>query len=43
VYYASHTAGVTDHVWSIADIVAIIEAAEPTPTKRGPYKKQLAT
>jgi IS1 family transposase len=31
-------AGVTDHVWSVADIVAIIEAAEPAPAKRGPYK-----
>jgi hypothetical protein len=35
-------AGVTDHVWSVADIVAIIEAAEPAPMKRGPYKKQAA-
>jgi IS1 family transposase len=35
-------AGVTDHVWSIADMVAIIEAAEPAPAKRGPYKKQAA-
>jgi hypothetical protein len=32
-------AGVTDHVWSVADVVAIIEAAEPVPAKRGPYKK----
>jgi hypothetical protein len=32
-------AGVTDRAWSVADIVAIIEAAEPTPAKRGPYKK----
>jgi hypothetical protein len=31
--------GVTDHVWSVADIVAIIEAAEPVPAKRGSYKK----
>jgi hypothetical protein len=35
-------AGVTDHVWSVADIVAIIEAAEPAPMKRGTYKKQAA-
>jgi IS1 family transposase len=34
-------AGVTDHVWSVADIVAMIEAAEPAPPKRGPYKKQV--
>lgn len=33
-------AGVTDHVWSVADIVAIIEAGEPAPTKRGPYIKR---
>jgi len=33
-------AGVTDHVWSVADIISIIEAAEPTPAKRGPYKKR---
>ncbi len=35
-------AGVTDHVWSVADIVSMIEAAEPTPAKRGPYKKPTA-
>jgi hypothetical protein len=35
-------AGVADHVWSVADIVAIIDAAEPATTKRGPYKKRLA-
>jgi hypothetical protein len=35
-------AGVTDHVWSIHDIVAIIEAAEPAPAKRGPHRKQAA-
>jgi IS1 family transposase len=35
-------AGVTDHVWNVADIVAIIEAAEPAPAKRGPYKKRAA-
>jgi hypothetical protein len=33
-------AGVTDHVWSIADIVSMIEAAEPVPAKRGAYKKK---
>jgi hypothetical protein len=32
-------AGVTDRVWDVKDIVAIIEAAEPAPAKRGPYKK----
>lgn len=34
--------GVTDRLWSVADIVAIVEAAEPVPAKRGPYKKQPA-
>ena len=33
-------AGVTDHVWDVADIVSMIEAAEPAPAKRGPYKKR---
>jgi hypothetical protein len=33
-------AGVTDHVWDVADIVAIIEAVEPASAKRGPYKKR---
>jgi IS1 family transposase len=35
-------AGVTDHVWSVSDIVSIIDAAEPFPAKRGPYKKRIA-
>jgi IS1 family transposase len=35
-------AGVTDHVWSVADIVAMIEAAEQPPAKRGPYKRKAA-
>jgi hypothetical protein len=34
-------AGVTDHVWSVADIVSMIEAAEPASAKRGPYKKRM--
>jgi hypothetical protein len=34
-------AGVTDHVWDIADLVAIVEAAEPPPAKRGSYKKRI--
>jgi IS1 family transposase len=33
-------AGVTDRVWTIADIVAVIQAEEPAPKKRGPYKKK---
>ncbi len=36
-------AGVSDRLWEIGDIVALIEKAESRiPTKRGPYKKQVA-
>jgi hypothetical protein len=35
-------AGVTDHVWNVADIVSMIEAVELVPAKRGPYKKRAA-
>lgn len=33
-------AGVSDHVWSLAEIVALIDANEPAPKPRGPYKKR---
>ena len=33
-------AGVTDRLWEIADIVALVEAAEPAATARGPYRKK---
>ncbi len=33
-------AGVSDRLWGIEDIVALVEAADPKPTKRGPYKKK---
>jgi IS1 family transposase len=33
-------AGVTDRLWEIGDIVALIDAAEEAPKKRGPYKKK---
>jgi len=33
-------AGVSDRLWEIGDIVKLIEAAEPKPGKRGPYKKR---
>ena len=33
-------AGVTDRLWEMADLVAVIEAAEEAPKKRGPYKRR---
>lgn len=33
-------AGLTDRLWDVADLVALIDAAEPAPKKRGPYKKR---
>ena len=35
-------AGVTDHVWTLSELVGPPEAAEATPTKRGPYRKTRA-
>ena len=35
-------AGVTDRLWDMADIVALIDANEPASKERGPYKKQRA-
>ena len=32
-------AGVTKTLWEVSDIVALVEAAEVPPAKRGPYKK----
>jgi len=32
-------AGVSDRLWEVSDIVALLEAAEAKPAKRGPYKK----
>jgi hypothetical protein len=31
-------AGVSDQLWSMDDIVALIDTAESGPKKRGPYK-----
>jgi IS1 family transposase len=31
--------GVTDRLWEIGDIVALVEATDARPSKRGPYKK----
>lgn len=33
-------AGVTDHVWGIGEIVALMDAAAPKQGKRGPYKRK---
>jgi len=35
-------AGITDKLWSVDDIVALVEASEPKPGKRGAYKKRVA-
>jgi hypothetical protein len=35
-------AGITDKLWSVEDIVALVDASEPKPGKRGPYKKRVA-
>ncbi len=35
-------AGVSDRLWDMSDIVALVEAAEPAPKKRGPYNKRKA-
>lgn len=31
-------AGVTDRLWDVSDLVALVEKAEAAPKKRGPYK-----
>jgi IS1 family transposase len=36
-------AGVTDHVWSLEEIVGLLEQAEPKGVKRGPYRKREST
>ncbi|NJO36475.1 MAG: DDE-type integrase/transposase/recombinase [Rhizobiales bacterium] len=33
-------AGLTDRLWSMEDVVALVDAAAPKPGKRGPYKKR---
>lgn len=35
-------AGVTDTLMSMEDIAALVDAANPVPAKRGPYKKRVA-
>jgi hypothetical protein len=34
-------AGITDKLWSVEDIVALVEASEPKLGKRGLYKKKV--
>ncbi len=34
-------AGVTKRLWEMSDIVALVEAAEPKPAKRGSYKERV--
>ena len=31
--------GLSDHVWSLEEIVMIADSCMPKPAKRGPYKK----
>jgi hypothetical protein len=31
-------ADITDRLWEVSDIVALLEAVEPNPGKRGPYR-----
>ncbi len=33
-------AGVSDHVWKLPELIALLEDAEAMPTKRGSYKKR---
>ena len=35
-------AGITDHVWTLRELVGLLEEAENVPTKRGSYKKRTA-
>jgi hypothetical protein len=34
-------AGISTKLWEVSDIVALLDAAEAKPAKRGPYKKKI--
>jgi hypothetical protein len=34
-------AGLSDHVWSLEEIVLMADRYTPKPAKRGPYKKRI--
>jgi hypothetical protein len=36
-------AGLSDHVWSLGEIVLMADSYMPKPRKRGPYKKASTT
>jgi hypothetical protein len=36
-------AGVADHVWTLDELIGLLEAAEAVPIKRGSYKKRQQT
>ncbi len=35
-------AGLSDHVWTLEEIVLVVDSYVPKPAKRGPYKKSAA-
>ena len=35
-------AGVSDHVWTVEEMVELLEAVEPNGKERGPYKKKIS-
>lgn len=38
----SMAAGLSDHVWSLEEIVMMADSYAPKPGRRGPYKKRIA-
>ena len=34
--------GLSDHVWSLEEIIMMAESYDPAPTARGPYKKRIS-